>query len=150
MYERGIAAPYYAIFEVDKRAVEVYILQSGRYVLMPANAAGRVPIPPLGVELGIWEGTFRGMTAPWIRVWDRATGTMLPSLEEQAEAERQRAEKEKQRAEKEKQRAEKEKQRADTSASLLDDTRKMLDDEADVVRRMAQRLRELGVDPGTV
>jgi Uma2 family endonuclease len=150
VYENGISAEYYAIFDVQMPVIEVYQLVDGHYVLLPTNAAGRIPFPPLGVEFGLWEGTFRSMTCPWMRVWDSATGLMLPSFEEGNAAEKQRAEKEKQRAEKEKQRAKKEKQRADTSESLLDDTRKLLDEEADVVRRMAQKLRELGVDPGTV
>ena len=150
VYENGIGAEYYAISDARKPVLEVYHLVDGHYVLLPTNAAGRIPIPPLGVELGLWEGTFRDMPALWMRVWDSKTGKILPSLDEQTEAERRRADKEKQRADKENQRAKKEKERADTSESLLDDTRKMLDEEAEVVRRMAQRLRELGVDPGTV
>ena len=143
VYENGIGAEYYAIFDAQKPVIEVYRLVDGHYALSPANAAGRLPFPPLGVEFGLWEGTFRGMTCPWMRVWDSATGLMLPSFEERIATEERRAKKEERRAQKEK-------QRADTSESLLDDTRKMLEEEADVVRRMAQRLRELGVDPGTV
>lgn len=103
VYEQALAAPYYAIYEVEKASVEVFRLNVGRYQPVAANAAGRFPVAPLGVELGIWRGSFRGMDLPWLRVWDAATGQMLPTLEE----------------------------RAESAESLLDDARRRLDDECE-------------------
>ena len=143
VYENGIGAAYYAIFVAEKPSVELYQLVDGHYVLVPPNAAGRIPFAPLGVEFGIWEGALRSPPMPWMRVWDSATGKMLPSWDERTATERRLAEKERRRAEKEK-------ERADTSESLLDDTRKLLDEEGESRRRMAQKLRELGIDPDTV
>jgi len=51
VYEKAICAGYYAIYEVEKAAVELFKLNGGCYVRVEPNAAGRLPIEPLGVEL---------------------------------------------------------------------------------------------------
>jgi len=126
VYEQAICATYYAIFEGERASVDLFRLEDGRYQEVLPNESGRLPIKQLGVELGIWHGTHRGITAPWVRVWDAATGKMLPSEEE----------------------------RAETAEALLDDARRRLEEEcerAENERRraaqLAERLRALGVDP---
>jgi Uma2 family endonuclease len=121
VYEQAIRIPFYAIYEVQKASVEVYELVATRYQRLQPNERGHYPIPPMGVELGIWQGPEGNLTLPWLRWWD-SEGHLLPSAE-------QRADQEKQRADQEKQRADQEKQRAD---------------------RLAAKLRELGVDPEDV
>jgi Uma2 family endonuclease len=83
VYERGIRAPYYAIFEVERDRVEVYELKASRYRRMQPNERGHFPIEPLGVELGLWHGPYRNMDLPWLRWWD-AKGNLLPTSEERA------------------------------------------------------------------
>jgi Uma2 family endonuclease len=117
VYEQAIRIPFYAIYEVEKATVEVYELIANRYHKCTANARNHYPIPPMGVELGIWPGREGNQTLPWLRWWDDQGNLLLTGDE--------RAEQEKQRAEQEKQRAEQEKQRAD---------------------RLAAKLRELGID----
>jgi len=133
IYEQAIGAGYYGIFEVERSSIELFRLEGGLYQQVVPNESGRLPIKQLEVELGIWHGTHRGITAPWVRVWDAATGKMLPSEEERAEmAEallddaRRRLEEECERAENERRRAENESRRA---------------------AQLAERLRALGVDP---
>jgi Uma2 family endonuclease len=124
VYEQGIGAPFYAIYEVEKASVEVYRLDAYHYVPVPANASGRFPIPPLGIELGIWGGSYRDMHLPWLRAWDAATGELLPLAEE---------------------RADNAEERADTAESLLDDTRQLLTEEterAESERKRAQAAEE--------
>jgi Uma2 family endonuclease len=118
VYEQAIRIPFYAIYEVQKASVEVYELIGNTYQLVPPNQRGHYPIPPLAVELGIWQGSYANQDLPWLRFWD-STGQLLLSGEERAEQEKQRAEQEKQRAEQEKQRAD----------------------------RLAARLRQMGLDP---
>jgi Uma2 family endonuclease len=91
VYEQAIAAPYYVIYEPLKGSVEVHRLVAGRYQALKANAAGRFPIEPLRIELGIWQGTFGNMTLGWLRAWDSATGELLPTASERAAAEKERA-----------------------------------------------------------
>ncbi|MFM6134959.1 MAG: Uma2 family endonuclease [Sphaerospermopsis kisseleviana] len=118
VYEKAIRVPFYGIYEVQKASLELYHLVEGKYYLMSPNERGRYLIQKMGVELGIWQGTYKNVELPWLRWWD-LDGNLLLTGEEQAEQEKQRAEQEKQRAEQEKQRAEQEKQRADKLAAKL-------------------------------
>ena len=90
VYEQAIHVPFYGIYEVTRASVEVYHLVEGRYSLLPANDRGHYPIPPLGVELGIWQGRYKNVELPWLRWWDRE-GNLLLTGEERAEQERERA-----------------------------------------------------------
>ncbi len=103
VYEHAICAAFYAIFDARKESLEVYRLEGGQYRPVPANPAGRFPIEPLGIELGIWVGTYRGMHVPWLRVWEASTGKMMLLSEE----------------------------RAETAEGLLDDTRLLLGEETE-------------------
>jgi Uma2 family endonuclease len=91
VYEQAIRIPFYAIYEVQKASVEVYELIGTHYQQISPNQRGHYPIPPLGVELGIWEGRESNQTLPWLRWWDRE-GNLLPTAEQRAEHEKQRAE----------------------------------------------------------
>ncbi|MEB3274317.1 MAG: Uma2 family endonuclease [Prochlorothrix sp.] len=97
VYEQAIRAPFYAIYEVEKASVEVYELVANRYQRCPPNERGHFPIAPMGVELGIWQGTYLNQRLPWLRWWD-SQGNLLLNGAERAEQEKQRAEQEKQRA----------------------------------------------------
>jgi Uma2 family endonuclease len=91
VYEQAIRVPFYAIYEVQHAAVEVYELVANRYQRCSPNERGHYPIPPMGVELGIWQGRVMGdRTLPWLRWWDSA-GNLLLSAEERADREEQRA-----------------------------------------------------------
>jgi Uma2 family endonuclease len=125
VYEQAIRVPYYGIYEVKKAAVEVYYLVANHYEQLEPNERNHYPIPQMGVELGIWQGRYANMELPWLRWWD-SEGNLLLTGEERAEVERQRAENERQRAENERQRAENERQRAE---------------------RLAEKLREMGINP---
>lgn len=135
VYEQAIRIPYYGIYEVTKASVELYELVAGHYQRVSANDRGHYPIPPMRVELGIWQGVYEGMALPWLRWWDEA-GNLLLTGEERAEQEHQRAQQADQRAEQERQRAEQERQRAEQERQRAD--------------RLAAQLRELGIDPDTL
>jgi hypothetical protein len=88
------------------------------------------PIDPSwlqGLRLGlrIWEGPFEGHPNTWLR-WCDQDGNVIPTGAERAQKEKERAEKEKERAEKE--------------ARAKDEALRKLE-------RLAQQLRDLGVDP---
>jgi len=132
VYEQAIRIAYYAIYEVTKASVEVYCLTNARYQLVSPNERGHYPIPPMDVELGIWQGSDGQQELPWLRWWD-SEGNLLLTGEERAEQETRRAEQETRRAEQETRRAEQETRRAEQEARRAD--------------RLAERLRELGLDP---
>ena len=96
-----------------------------QYKLSPPDAQQRVWIAPLGLALGVWQGTRENRTGYWLRWWN-SQGELLPWGKEQVEQEHQLVEQERQLVEQERQRAEQERQRAD---------------------RLAAQLRAAGIDP---
>lgn len=59
--------------------------------MLPANVRGHYPIPPLGVELGIWQGRYKNVELPWLRWWDREGNLLLAGEERADRAERENA-----------------------------------------------------------
>jgi Uma2 family endonuclease len=139
-----IGVPYYVVFdplqqiqgknEMNSAFLRVWTLASGRYVeLTPVEGLIEVGqfiwLETVGLGLTLWQGAFEeAVSRLWLRWCDRQ-GQVIPTGAEGQNAERQRAEAERQRAEAERQRAEAEQQRAD---------------------RLAEKLRELGIDPDDV
>jgi hypothetical protein len=150
VYERYIRATYYVIFDVYRQTVEAWELANHRYRPIHRNNFGRIPLDMVGVELGLWHGTFEQCTQCWLRPWDSISGLLLPNKEELLAFERQaltlerqqtdkeRLEKEKERREKEKERREKEKERREKEKERR---------EKDI---LAAKLRELGLDPASL
>ncbi|NET00417.1 MAG: Uma2 family endonuclease [Sphaerospermopsis sp. SIO1G2] len=114
VYEQAIRVPFYGIYEEQKASIEVYHLVNGSYELLPANERDHYPILPLGVELGIWEGQYNNMQAPWLRWWDLQGNLLLHSGEK--------------------------------CLQLTSE----LEQEQEKAARLAERLRELGVNPDEV
>lgn len=84
VYEQGIRIPFYAIFEVNQERVELYRLEGTHYQQIQANERGHLPLPDLGLGLGIWHGCYHNQELPWLRWWD-LQGKLLPTSEERAE-----------------------------------------------------------------
>jgi Uma2 family endonuclease len=91
VYEQAIRIPFYAIYEVEQASVELYELVGNHYQRCEPNERGHYLVPPLGLELGIWQGKHMNQTLPWLRWWDDV-GNLLLTGEERAEQEKQRAE----------------------------------------------------------
>ena len=107
VYEQIIRIPYYGIFVIETGVLEMYELDVtvGSYQKISPNERGHYPIELLGVELGLWEGTYQNQTQVWLRWWD-SEGNLLLTGWEQTELERARTERERQRAERAEERAE--------------------------------------------
>lgn len=135
IYEKAIRPGFYVIYDAGKGLVDVYHLIEDKFQPVAPNQRKHFAIPQLGVELGIWRGTYKNVQLPWLRLWD-LEGNLLPTAEERAEQEAQRAQAAIQRAEEESQRAEQEKQRADHEAARN--------------QIMAEKLRALGIDPNEI
>lgn len=128
VYERIIRIPYYGIFYVNSGELELYQLMGVRYQQMTPNERGHYPIPPMEVELGVWQGSYQNQTQPWLRWWD-LQGNLLLMGSERAVVAQQRAAMAEQQAIVAEQRAESAEQRT---------------------ARLAERLREMGVDPDSI
>jgi Uma2 family endonuclease len=108
---------YYVIYDPDDQLREgvlrAFALREGDYVPLDPRW-----LPHVGLGLILWQGSYQGLEAQWLRWCDRA-GDPIPTGRERADQERQRADQERQRADQERQRAE----------------------------RLAAQLRALGIDP---
>jgi Uma2 family endonuclease len=138
--ELGIA--HYAVFDpllqLDaRRELTVYHLRNGRYVIARDNS-----LPAVGLGLAFWEGVYCNTHARRLR-WTDAGGRLIPTGGESTELARREAADEKRRAEQAAKAADDEKRRADQAAKAADDARQ-------AAERMAAKLRELGIDPGSL
>lgn len=86
---RVLKIPEYFIFDPVTGILEGYRLDSGQMSYQPLgpNAAGRLVSLRLGLELGVWDGTFRSISGSWLR-WYTPLGALVPTPRE----ERQQAE----------------------------------------------------------
>jgi Uma2 family endonuclease len=84
VYENRVRSAYYGIYDPNTETLEVYELHAGQLKGLQPNERGRFAIARLGVELGVWHGTFGGYEAPWLRWWD-AQGNLLLTGAERAE-----------------------------------------------------------------
>jgi Uma2 family endonuclease len=64
-----------------------FILRGNSYLPLLPDGAGRLPVPSLGLKLGLWQGRYLGLDTQWLR-WTDQDGHLLPLREE---AERARA-----------------------------------------------------------
>jgi len=131
LYEQTFRTPDYFVFDpFNPTSLAGWRLDlTHGYQPLSSNEQGWLWCETLGLWLGIWEGAIDREpvtgSCSWLRFYTpQGDLVLLPE-----EAAQQRAEQEKQRAEQEKQRAEQEKQRGD---------------------RLAEKLRELGIDPSTL
>ncbi len=141
-YERILQVPLYGIFHPKTGDLDIYRLESGKYIQQLSKENNLYPIEELGLFLGVWQGKKAETTTYWLRWWDES-GNLLFWGSELLEQERQRAEQERQRAEQERQRAEQERQRAEQAEVDLQEERISR-------QRLAEKLRELGVDPDKI
>jgi len=118
IYEQVIRPAFYGIYEVKTASVEMYKFVGNQFELLTPNERGHYPIPPLGIEIGIWQGLYQNMELPWLRWWDEA-GNLLLAGSERAILEAERADQESQRANQEAARADQESQRADRLLAQL-------------------------------
>lgn len=67
-YEDELKVPYYLLFYPDNQELTLFRITGDRYIAVPPNSAGRLPVPELELEVGLREG--------WARFWFR--GELLP------------------------------------------------------------------------
>jgi Uma2 family endonuclease len=90
LYARVFRTKEYYLYEPETRAWEGLGLAGLAYQPMVPDEHGRFWSEQLGVYLGLWHGVVGHIEDDWVRVF-RADGSLVPTAEERAEAERQRA-----------------------------------------------------------
>lgn len=131
----------------------MYELALNRYRRMTPNPQGRYIIERLGVELGIWQGQYLDMELPWLRWWN-ARGELLPTGQQRAEMEHQARLQAEQRAAAEhqarlqaEQRAEVEYQARLQAEQQAEAERQAKEQAEQRAAALAERLRQLGIEP---
>ncbi len=67
-YERDLKVPYYLLFDPDTQKLTLFHHNGERYEALKANAAGRLEVPELDLEMAVLDG--------WVRYWYK--GKLLP------------------------------------------------------------------------
>lgn len=82
VYEKILRVPYYIVFSRYTDEIRAYHLVGGHYEVMDFTDNNRLPMPELGLSLGLWEGTFRGIDRLWLR-WFNLEGELISLSEEE-------------------------------------------------------------------
>jgi Uma2 family endonuclease len=120
LYEQVFRTTEYFLYEPATGKLEGLRLIDRAYRTIPLDDKGRLWSSQLEAFVGLSHGTVEGQEDDWVRLF-RPDGTLVPTHEERAEAERQRAEAERQCAEAERQRADTADQRAETERQRADE-----------------------------
>ncbi|HVR95043.1 MAG TPA: Uma2 family endonuclease [Thermoanaerobaculia bacterium] len=125
LYAQVFRTPEYFMCEPGTWKVEGLRLEGLAYRPMVPDEQGRFWSEQLGVSLGLWHGTRLGLEGTWLRLF-RADGSLIPTSEENALAERERADAERGRAEAEAKRADAERERAEAAEAEVARLRALL------------------------
>lgn len=143
---QAMRVPYYAIFDpqllLSREPLRVFRLNGAYYV---RNESGMIPEFNLGLRL--WKGGFEHQEAEWLR-WTDGKGKILACGNEKAIAAWNQVDVERKKAETAKLRADAEQIRADAQKQEAEMERQRAETEKHRADRLAEKLRELGVDPG--
>lgn len=97
LYARVFRTAEYFLYDPETLELEGFRLAGRFYQPIPPDENGRLWSEQLGVSLGLWHGAVETREGDWVRLF-RRDGSLVPTREEQAAAERQRAEAQRQRA----------------------------------------------------
>jgi hypothetical protein len=90
VYEQILRVPYYFLFDRYENCFRGFGLNHSRYQPLDIEQQ-KIWLPELNLGLGVWQGTYQGVTRPWLRWYDVA-GQWIPTPAELNQQERQRAE----------------------------------------------------------
>ncbi len=91
LYERVFKTSEYFCVDPEDHTLRGWRLACMQYAPLQPDEHGRLWSETLQLRLGLQEGRFQGMADIWLRFFD-PSGTLVPTAEEVAEAERTRAE----------------------------------------------------------
>jgi uncharacterized protein (UPF0335 family) len=173
VYEQILQVPYYIIFSRYTNELQAFQLVDGRYEAMDITSE-RLLIPDLGLNLGLWYGSFQNITRLWLR-WYTLSGELIPVSDEQLilakeqlqqirqqvqllEQENQLLGQENQQLGQENQQLGQDNKKLEQEYQLLEQQKQLLEQEnqevqqkANIAQRraeqLAERLRQLGISP---
>lgn len=141
IYQNVFRTPDYFWFDPDSLEFEGFRLVSGTYEAIAPNEAGHLWSQQLELYLGVLGNALRFFTAD---------GELVPTLEEATEEALQQAEAAEQQAEAAERQAEAAGQQAKAAEQLAAAARQSVEEERSRNNVLMAKLRELGVDPGSL
>ncbi len=144
-YEQVLAVPFYLIYDRFEDELRCFALQRGRYHDV-TTVDRRLWLPAADLGIGLWEGSYKGLTRKWLRCFD-AAGKWIPNQEERELHEHRRAELASRHAERERQRAEQQSGRAELANRNAERERQRAEQQSERAEKLAAQLRACGVEP---
>ena len=138
VYERILRIPYYIVYSRYTNELRIFELRGTQYQELTLSEE-RFWFSELELGLGLWQGSYQGVEALWMR-WYDATNNWIPTPTELTQVERQQRHLAQEQAEVERQR----RHLAQEQAEVERQQRHLAQERAE---RLAARLRELGVNP---
>ena len=89
VYERILRIPYYVVFNGNTNKLQVFQITGNTYQEISLSDQ-KIWLPEINLGLGLWEGTYQGLTRQWLRWYDQ-DGNWLSTSVEREETEKQRA-----------------------------------------------------------
>jgi Uma2 family endonuclease len=124
VYEQILRVPYYAIYDRYSNQFRIFCLQATRYVEQTINGQG-FWFPEIELGLGLWTGSYQGMQGQWLRWYDKNGDWLATDREDTLQA----------------------KQVAQEANLRAQEANLRADLEREKAARLADKLRELGIDP---
>jgi hypothetical protein len=142
-----IGVHWYAVFDpahhIQAEDLQIFVRKGNRYEKCPTMDT------EFDLGLTLWEGEFEGVTGPWLR-WVDAGGKLVPTGKEKAASAFARAEEETAKAEEATAKAQEAIAKAEEATAKAEEALANGAKAAAKAEALAQKLRELGVDPGSV
>ncbi len=134
VYERILRIPYYVVFSRYTNELRIFELKGLNYQQVRLDTE-RFWLPELGLGLGVWSGSYQEVNGRWLRWYDEL-GNWIPTGSEQA-----------QQAQDQLQQTQRQLQQAEQEAQFERQEKELAQQQA---ARLAERLRQLGIDPKEV
>jgi Uma2 family endonuclease len=152
VYEQILRIPYYVVFNRYNDQLRAFCLEGDRYQELTLTEP-RIWMPDIELGLGLWRGEYQGITRLWLRWYDAEGNWILTdaeAAEQKAEAAEQKAALAQQEAATARQEAETARQEMETARQEMVREQQKATDAEQRAEYLAQRLRELGIDPNLI
>ena len=148
VYERILRIPYYVVFSRYTNELRIFELKGLNYQQVRLDTE-RFWLPELGLGLGVWSGSYQEVNGRWLRWYDEL-GNWIPTGSEQAQQAQeqlQQTQQQLQQAQEQNELVQQQLQEAEQEAQLERQEKEIAQQQT---ARLAERLRQLGIDPEEV
>lgn len=150
VYEQILRIPYYVVFDRYTDTLRAFVLEAAHYQELSLSEP-KVWIDELDLVLGLWYGTYQGITRLWLRWYDRQ-GNWVPTVAEAAQQQaaiaQQQAVEAQQQAVEAQQQAEATQQELELARQQATAERQRAEQAEAELAALRRQLQEQGIEPG--